>query len=325
MKNLKFTIPISLFLLSCFIMTKPWVTEKTQNESTPRHECALTEANGKFYLMGGRGIKPVEEYNPKTKSWRKLNPTPLEMHHFQALNYQGKIYIIGAFTGKYPGETPIENIYIFDPKKDHWEKGPLIPENRRRGAAGLVVYQKKFYLVGGIVNGHIDQYVNWLDEWNPKTGEWKVLPDAPHPRDHVQAAVAKGKLVLAGGRTSSQATKQVFQLTVPEVDVYDFEMGKWETMPENLNIPTQRAGVTAISYQGKVIILGGESGTQKSGHAEVEAFDVEGQTWDKLPQLNQGRHGTQAILYKKKLYIGAGSGNRGGGPELSALEYLELD
>jgi len=55
----------------------------------------------------------------------------------------------------------------------------------------------------------------------------------------------------------------------------------------------------------------------------VEALDVETGEWTDLPSLNQGRHGTQAIVYNGKIYIAAGSGNRGGGPELTSMEVFE--
>ncbi len=58
------------------------------------------------------------------------------MHHFQAVAFEEKIYVIGALTGLYLGETPIPNIYIYDPSKDEWTKSAEIPEERRRGSAG---------------------------------------------------------------------------------------------------------------------------------------------------------------------------------------------
>jgi len=36
-----------------------------------------------------------------------------------------------------------------------------------------------------------------------------------------------------------------------------------------------------------------------------------------------GRHGTGAALVKDKVYIVAGSKNRGGGPEINTIEVLQ--
>lgn len=298
-----------------------WETVEVQNEPTERHENAFTEIDGKFYLVGGRGMKPVDIYDPQSNAWSEGKTPPLEMHHFQAVPYQGKLYVMGAFTGGYPDEKPIPNIYIYDPKADQWEKGPEIPAERRRGAAGVVVYDDKFYIVNGIRNGHLGDYKNWLDEYDPSSNEWKVLPDAPHERDHFHAAVVGEKLYAAGGRTTSAETGQSLDLTIAEVDVYDFESNEWITIEDT--IPTQRAGTAAVVVGEDLIIIGGESSTQEEAHREVEALNTSTNKWRKMPFLNQGRHGTQAFLFQDHIYIAAGSGNRGGGPELTSMEMLK--
>ena len=76
----------------------------------------MVEFGGKAYLFGGRGVKPVEEFDPATNSWRRLGPTPLEIHHFQPVVYGDKVYVMTAMTGRYPKETPLETIYMWDPK-----------------------------------------------------------------------------------------------------------------------------------------------------------------------------------------------------------------
>ncbi len=301
---------------------KEWTTIDADNGPAARHENAFTEVDGKFYLVGGRGDRPVDIYDPQTESWSKGQAPPLEMNHFQAVSFDGKLYVIGALTGGFPDEKPIPNIYIYDPATDKWTKGPEIPEGRRRGAAGAFAYNDKLYLVNGIQNGHTDGYVSWLDEYDPATDTWTKLPDAPHQRDHVQAVVADNKIFVAGGRTTSNATGQTLELTVPEVDVYDFGSGEWSTW-EN-DIPTMRAGTTSIHHGDQIIVIGGESGAMESAHPQAEALNINTGEWESLPELNQGRHGTQAIVFEDKIYIAAGSGNRGGGPELTSMEIYEF-
>jgi len=55
----------------------------------------------------------------------------------------------------------------------------------------------------------------------------------------------------------------------------------------------------------------------------VEVLDTRTGTWSKLPNLNQGRHGTGAVYYKGKIYVTAGSANRGGGPEINSTEVID--
>ncbi|GAA4341535.1 malectin domain-containing carbohydrate-binding protein [Flaviaesturariibacter amylovorans] len=287
---------------------------------TGREENAYVQAGDKFYLMGGRGNKPVQEYNPVTKAWVNKAYQPLELHHFQAVTLDGLVYVVGAFTGAYPRETPVPNVYMFNPAANQWITGRSIPEARRRGAGGTVVHNGKIYLVGGITDGHWAGWVKWFDVYDPATNSWTTLPDAPRARDHAQATIANGKLYFAGGRRSSASTNQDFELAVPEVDVYDFATGTWSTLPASANIPTPRSGASNVTIGNEVIVIGGESASQLAAHAETEALDVTTNTWRRLADLQTGRHGTQAIANNGGIFTTTGAGNRGGTPILTTQE-----
>lgn len=99
----------------------------------------------------------------------------MEIHHFQGIVYGDAIYLVGAMQGKYPKETPLDNIWIYYPEKDLWEKGPEIPVERRRGGAGSVLYKGKIYMAGGIEYGHTSGTNNYFDSYNLKIGEWEIL------------------------------------------------------------------------------------------------------------------------------------------------------
>ncbi|WP_234736798.1 Kelch repeat-containing protein [Tellurirhabdus bombi] len=299
-----------------------WQRVTAKNECETRHENAAALVGDSLYAIGGRGMKPLEALNLKTLMWKKLPAPPLEMNHFQAITYNGEIYVMGAFEGKYPHEVPIPNIYIYNPKKGQWRKGPEIPVERRRGSAGVVVYKDKIYMVCGIVDGHYDGNVDWFDEYNPKTNTWSQLPVAPRTRDHLSVAIVDDKLVVAGGRRSQAKINRVAETTLGEVDIYNFKTGQWTTLPESGNIPTQRAGNTTVAKDGKVWVIGGES-PQVLSHNETEIFDPKTNKWTAGPKLLQGRHGTQAVVHQNNIYIIAGSANHGGGPELSTVEVLK--
>jgi N-acetylneuraminic acid mutarotase len=314
------TALLSLFFSS--VHSQEWEILSTENSCTSRHENALAAVKGKLILLGGRGMKPVESFDLKTNRWTQQVETPLEMHHFQAVTFNNEVWVLGAFTGGYPHETPIPDIYIFNPEKNEWRKGPEIPADRRRGAAGVFVYKNKIYIVCGIQDGHWDGHVGWMDEYDPKSKQWKKLPDAPHVRDHVQAVVIDDKVYVAGGRRSTAKIGQVLNLTEGAVDVFDFKSNEWTTLPESDSLPTLRAGNASVVMGKKLLVIGGESGAQVPAHSEVEAFNTKTMKWETLPALKQGRHGTGAVNVNGKIYIVAGSGNRGGGPELSSIEVL---
>ena len=132
---------------------------------------------------------PTLMFNSVKNTWSEKAPPPIELHHFQAVVIDSLIYVVGAFTGEYPHEQPVPQVYIYNTVTDKWSSGAVIPENRRRGAAGVVVYDRKIYIVSGITDGHWGGGVQWFDEYDPALNVWKILPDAPRSRDHFHAAV----------------------------------------------------------------------------------------------------------------------------------------
>lgn len=292
---------------------------------TPRHEAGLVSTEDAVYLLGGRGVKAIEKFDPQRKSWVKvLEKTPLELHHFQPVFLGKKIYIMGAFTGGWPNETPVGEVLTFDVENNHFETGTTIPEERRRGAAAVVTHEGKLYVIGGIQYGHMSGAVNWFDEFDPETNTFKQMPDAPHARDHVNAVVVDNKLYLIGGRVSSRATGDDFNLTTSEVDMYDFVTGQWQTLSKTSNLPTPRAGANVVAVGDNILVIGGESGAQTTAHAEVELFNTNSQVWSSLPQLELGRHSGGAAVLNDHVIAATGSGNRGGAPELGNFESLHF-
>ena len=274
-------IPVKLFFVSCLFLLScnplsviKSETIPTDNLPSARHECGFVEANGLLYLIGGRKIKPVDIFDTKKNTWSQGAKPPIEIHHFQAVNYKEDIFIIGAMTGKYPHEKPLSRILIYQTKSNQWIWGDIIPENRRRGSAGVVVKDNIAYIVCGIKDGHWSGHVSWMDTYNFKTGEWAILKDAPRPRDHFHAVIYHNKIYCVGGRNSSAKTKQTFNLTVAEVDVYDVEKKNWITLPKAINIPTKRAGASSVIKKGKLLVIGGESAIQKNAHNQIEILDL---------------------------------------------------
>ncbi|MDF0717410.1 PKD domain-containing protein [Muricauda sp. 334s03] len=307
--------------------------DKNENENyTARHENSLVQAGDKFYLMGGReNAKTIDIYDYTSDTWTSLvDSAPFEFNHFQATEYNGLIWIIGAFnTNNFPNEVPADYIWMFDPESQEWIQGPEIPESRRRGSTGLVVYNDKFYIVGGNTIGHNGGYVQWFDEYDPATGIWTPLADAPIARDHFAAVVIADKLYVAAGRQSGGET--TWKPTIPQVDVYDFTAGTWSTLPAGQNIPTTRGGASAVNFNNKLVVIGGEVQDEEvygvltdDALKVTEEYDPVTSSWKRLPDMNYERHGTQAIVSGPGVHILAGAPSRGGGNQKN-MEYLGED
>jgi PKD repeat protein len=303
-----------------------WTLRNESTAYTARHENAFVQAGDRFYLMGGReSATTIDVYNYGSDSWESLsNVSPFPFNHFQAVEYNGLIWVIGGFqSNDFPNEVPTENIWAFNPVNKKWIRGPEIPVGRRRGSSGLVVYNDKFYVVNGNTLGHAGGAVKFFDEYDPATGKWTVLADSPRPRDHFYSTVIGSKMYVAGGRLSG-GDGGVFAPLIREVDVYNFSDNTWATLDASKNIPTPRAGAITNNYFNKLIIAGGETPTPGPALATTEIFDPITQEWEQIADMNFPRHGTQGIVSGKGLFTTAGSPNRGGGQQRN-MEYFGFD
>ena len=292
-----------------------WAILEAKGEMVPRQDNGFMACKGRFFMMGGQGIQPVNMYDPSTEAWTNLAAPPVEMHHFQAVRYGNEIYILGAFTGQPPNERPLEHIYIYDTGKDQWHKGDPIPEDRQRGSCGVVAYRGQIYMIGGSRDRFGGLPTNWVDRYDLKTGKWKKLSDAPHSRFHFHAGICNGKIYAAGGRgiTGSSTLVMDYQ-NLPYVDVFDIESGRWNTLPAEDNIPTERTGASTVVILDHLLVIGGECDEQEGACRTVEAYDTERGEWETWDNLSEGRQNTQAFMCVGTVFIASGE----------TIEMLEL-
>lgn len=303
-----------------------WNTIQCTGTPHCRHENGFAVYGGKFYLFGGRRIQPVDIFDPQTSTWTAASPPPLEIHHFQPVVVGAEIWLLGTMTGQFPRETPLETVFVYEPGKDVWKEGPEIPKARRRGASGCAFHRDGWiYVVGGIIDGHHSATQAWFDRINPQTREWQVLPDAPNKRDHAPCAIVDDKLYFFGGRETGRHNgsnyDQLFHDTIAAVDVYDFATGTWSVHNEALPIETAAGGAGVLD--GHIHYVGGESGRMEA-FVEMQIFDPASGLWSLGPSLNRARHGTNCCVHNGRLWIAAGSGARGGEPELTSIECIEI-
>jgi N-acetylneuraminic acid mutarotase len=284
----------------------------TGDDPISRTETSFVQSGNRFYLIGGRGInKSVIEFNYNTNTWTEKAGMPANLHHFQAAELDGLIYVVGAFGGNFPNEFPVTNIYIYDPVEDSWMTGPEIPASRRRGSGGTAVYEGKIYWIGGLINGHSGGWVKWVDVFDPKTNTWTQLTDAPRERDHFQAVVIGDEIYAASGRKTG-AGASAYDSTIAEVDVYDIMTDTWSTLPPSGNIPFECAGALSVNLNGNVVVMGGEEANSTDALLKVQVLDVSTGTWTTANDMHRARHGSQAIVNNDRIYMAAGSRQRGG-------------
>lgn len=287
-----------------------------------RHEACFVMAKGKGYLLGGRGDRGLDIFDPKTRRWSRGNGMPTQMHHMQCVVWRDDIYVATSWFGPSPRESINPLMWIYSTKQNSWSSRKGLPATRRRGAAASVVYDDKIWVVGGNIGGHGPpaRTLGWMDYYDLVKKKWVTnLPSLPQARDHVGGAIVKGMLCVAGGRDGG--ARSFFGATVKSTYCYNFKTKKWKNM--NAPIPEGRAGAAiATTCDGKMMIAGGE-GKFSPAFSRVDIFD--GVRWKKGPSLVRARHGTGLAVSQcgcGQIFIASGSGRRGGRPELDSTEVL---
>lgn len=270
-------------------------------------------------------MRPVEEFNPLTRQWRLVAAMPTQMHHMQCVTYKTDIYIVSSWYGRSPSESNNERMWIFNTESYEWRSKPGLPESRRRGGAAQVLFNNRIYVLCGNRGGHGPPSVSlgWVDYYDLIEEKWVTnLASIPpgHERDHVGGAVVGDKICIAGGRNGGM--EKPFGATVSSTFCYDPRHDVWINMM--VDIPAPRAGAaTGRSCDGRLIVVGGE-GRYSRAFDQVDVFD--GTSWETLAPLVRRRHGSGIAIancrYCEHIIIAAGSGARGGRPELSSTELF---
>jgi len=288
------------------------------NFHTARSNNGFVQVGNRFYLVGGAGTgKSLEIFNPTTYTWSLGAFLPVALSRFQAVEYQGYLWVAGAFE-EVGGQqlVPASNIYIYDPLTNRWFEGPTIPENRRRGAAATVVNDGKIYIIGGNTDIAQGGAVPWLDVYDPATDSWTELPDAPSARDHFEAVALNGNIYAISGRQSGGA-QGLYNPVLETVDVFNVNTGIWTTLPAPANLPTPRGNASVVPFNDEIFVIGGEidDAPVQDALSTTESFDPQTNTWTPRADLNFERQGTQAIASGEGIFMTAGSPELGPGSQ----------
>ncbi len=237
---------------------------KAAPPTVARQELYPAVLNGKIYVVGGL-LSPntgfsahFESYDPGQNAWTALRPIPEARHHITLSAVNGLLYGVGGFTGGFPDWRAQPTMFIDNPAANTWSKGADLPVARAEGIAAVV--DNKIYLVGGRVratedarlfNDHIDSVRN--EVFDPMTKRWSTRADTPTARNSAAAAVIDGKIYVVGGRKfSKNADGTARQVNVPNLEVYDPKLDRWETRSP---MPQAQGGLAATRTQRQALLV----------------------------------------------------------------------
>jgi N-acetylneuraminic acid mutarotase len=207
---------------------------------TKRGAAVAAVAGDKIYVIGGASTAPgetnpaihptypqrvlstVQEYDPKTNTWRERSPMPTPRNHTAAGVVNGKIYVIGgrigaAFIGP---SSDLNNVEVYDPATDKWGP-PLAKMPTARSAVASGVYNGKIYIAGGEWQNATEQTVfRAFEAYDPATNTWSVLPPMAIARHGVASAVIGNRFYAVSGDVQSSGTGVA--VSTASADAFEF-------------------------------------------------------------------------------------------------------
>jgi N-acetylneuraminic acid mutarotase len=271
----------------------------------PNSELALTELNGKLYLLGGypssrQTVRTHQIYDIASDRWELGPPLPQLNNHGMAASVNGKIYLIGGQTTA-DGESYVDTVYEFDPASGAWVEKARMPTARSGGVA--VVLDGKIYVAGGRPPRGNDFAV-----YDPTSDRWEVLPDLPSQRNHITGAAINGRIHVVGGRLGPGLSP----LKTTAHEVFDPQTRTWTTAAPMLR---GRSGMNGVMAKGCFHVWGGEDVTGMT--PDHDYYDPRTDKWSRLRNMPIPVHGINGSAYVNGLIWVTGGGTNIGGAHAS--------
>ncbi len=141
-------------------LTERW--ERGADMPTKRGWLNVAVVDGKIYVLGGyillehglgldvdRFSRRIEEYNPKTNSWRRLPDLPMFKYAFSSVVVDDEIYTIGGYDLD-NRDAYLDLVEVYHPRANRWR--PSLPMLTPKMTVAAVA-NGTIYLLGGSGDG----------------------------------------------------------------------------------------------------------------------------------------------------------------------------
>ncbi len=276
-----------------------------QDALEPRVEGHSAVINGKIYVFGGfqtQAIVPTDQnevYDITNNSWAAFAPLPVPNTHVGSAEADGKVWIAGGFALIGFIQT-VDIVWIYDPATNTFSDGPSLPAPRAGGL--LVRLGRKLHYISGLENRNDsvgDHFVLDLDEpGGPQT--WTTAAPMPDPRNHFSGVALGGKIYTIGG----QFNHDIDPVDTNLVHEYDPQTDTW-TRKADLPYIRSHFEPGTIAVDGKIVIVGGRTGTQNCVDT-ITQYDPVTNQWSELFTMPDCLLAPSAKVVGDQMYVSHG-------------------
>jgi N-acetylneuraminic acid mutarotase len=209
-----------------------------------------------------------DDYSPSfsgDKSFTQFKLAPFNApsrSSFGAIRVGSKVFMAGGHQGHehtYPEESFMNQLEYYDLTTKEWKKAA--PRPHKAHGFALASNGKYIYAFGGFAfeekNSPKWKSLDVIDRYDIENDKWETIGKMPRRRSSNVVVTLGSKVYLIGGWDSTPKTLGDFEGVFHKaIDIFDFETEKMVEAHFSMPDPLRRA-FTAVSYQGKIILVGG--------------------------------------------------------------------
>ena len=247
-------------------------------------------------------------------TWTRKADMPTARFGLSTGVVNGKVYAIGG--GKTAYGAYLSTVEEYDPTTDTWTKKADMSTARNGHAASVV--NGKIYVVGGEPSAQAS--IPTVEEYDPAMDAWTRKADMPTRRTFLCASAVNGRVYAIGGVIAGPPAHP--DPYTGAVEEYDPATDIWT---KKADMPTQRSCFSTCVLDGKIYVIGGETGNIHSPPiSTMEEYDPSTDTWTRKANMPTARSFLSTIAVGGKIYaIGGVGGGTWPGTAFSTVEKYD--
>ena len=284
---------------------------------TARTGLSVSVVDEIVYAIGGQAdtddpvLSTVEAYDPATDTWARKADMPTPRADFATGVVDGIIYVIGG-SSDVPNNRMLASVEAYDPATDTWNRKSDMLTPRARVSVSVVA--GLLYAIGGHDGGgsgdtNPEGFWRRVEAYDPATDTWTRKADLPDRNHATGWTVARdGEINVFAFDILRDGTDGMARLEY----VYDPATDSW-TDPVSYESDSGPAiGPAAALVDGKIYTFGGWQSVRVPVLASTHVYDLETNTWTRLPDMPTAKIDFGVAVVAGKVYLIGGGFSRVG-------------
>ena len=260
----------------CYLPSEnKWYKMADMSEVLSRRQCAgsaMGTCHGKLYIstVSITNDWTIERYDPSGDSWAPVKAFAGATKYVSSavVSFRGFLYVVGGFK-----ETETDCVHKYHPETNLWQE--VAPMSTARSGVCAVADRNSLYAIGGYMKSR-NVTLDEVERFDPVTNCWKKIASILQKKMNASGAVVRGKVFIFGGFTEIQSTSHT-----NVIEVYDPATNMWSGIEcRRPPQPPPHVFFSAVSFKGKVVVIGATNGARMFHSLSIQAYDVEKNKWE---------------------------------------------